>query len=431
MPLPRLVCPTAVLLAILMTSTGSHAQPEGFNYDESQVPAYELPDPLTTLAGEPVTSATAWIGQRRDEILRLFEDHVYGRTPSTEIPMRFEVLEDQGSVFGGAATRKRVRVHLGAGDHSVAMDVLIYLPAAAEGPVPLFVGLNFFGNHAAVADPAVPINENWMRSSTSSGIVDHRATAASRGVNAHRWPVEEIVARGYGVATIYCGDLDPDYDDDFQNGIHPLFYGGSQTRPADNEWGTIGAWAWGLSRALDYFETDDAIDQDRVAVLGHSRLGKAALWAGANDERFALVISNNSGCGGAALARRRFGETVARINTSFPHWFSAAHQRYNDRENELPVDQHMLIALMAPRPVYIASATEDLWADPRGEFLAGKYAEPVYALFGKAGLGVDEPPAPDHSVGDSIGYHLRTGTHNILSYDWQRYMDFADRHFDR
>lgn len=427
----RHTLPLVTLIAAMTHPSPSAAQPEGYNYDEALVPTFELPDPLITATDHPVTDAAAWQSQRRTEILRLFEDHVYGRTPTADITTRTEVLETSTAALDGAATRQQVRIHFANGSHHVAMDILIYRPNAATGPVPLFVGLNFFGNHATTTDPAVLRNENWMRPSETSGIVDHRATEKSRGVNAHRWPVEEVIARGYGVATIYCGDLDPDFDDGFQNGIHPLFYRDGQTSPAENEWGTIGAWAWGLSRALDYFATDADIDHERVAVLGHSRLGKAALWAGANDERFALVISNNSGCGGAALARRRFGETVARINTSFPHWFSDSHQAYNDRENDLPVDQHMLIALMAPRPVYIASATEDLWADPRGEFLAGKYAEPVYALFGKTGLGVAEPPAPDQPIGDTIGYHQRTGPHNILAYDWQCYMDFADRHFGR
>ncbi len=270
MPLPRLVIRAAALLSFLMTSPGSHAQPEGFNYDESKVPAFQLPDPLVDLAGEPITQAAQWTHYRRGEVLRLFEDHVYGRTPTTAIPMRFEVLEDNPGALDGTAHRKQVRVHFDSDDQSVAMDVLIYLPAATEGPVPLFIGLNFFGNHAAIADPAVPLNPNWMRPSESSGIVDHRATVASRGVNAHRWPVEEVIARGYGVATIYCGDIDPDFDDGFQNGIHPLFYTEGQTHPAENEWGTIGAWAWGLSRALDYFETDAAIAHKRVAALGHS-----------------------------------------------------------------------------------------------------------------------------------------------------------------
>lgn len=409
----------------------SSAQPVNFNYDEAQVPTYQLPDALTDIVGHPVSNAAQWSEHRRGEILRLFEDHVYGRTPSANIRTRFEVTDMTADAYGGTATRKQVRVHFESDHGHVAMDVLIYLPNASAGPVPLFVGLNFFGNHATTTDPAVLLNENWMRPVESAGVVDHRATEASRGVNVRRWPIADIIARGYGVATIYCGDLDPDFDDGFQNGIHPLFYRDGQTQPAANEWGTIGTWAWGLSRALDYFETDQAIDHQRVAVIGHSRLGKAALWAGANDERFALVVSNDSGCGGAALARRRFGETVKRINTSFPHWFSDAHQAYNDREAELPVDQHMLIALMAPRPVYIASASEDLWADPRGEFLAGKHAESVYALFGKTGLGTAEWPTPDQSIGDSIGYHIRTGKHDIIAYDWEQYLNFADRHFGR
>lgn len=423
----------AVLLPLVMLTMTSAQEPEA-NYDESRVPRYILPDPLVAANGKRVTTPAQWRGQRRPELLNLFAAHVYGRLPANAAP-RSSVssirIDERGSeALEGAAVRRQVTLTWGEGPDAASMRLLLYLPADAPRPVPVFLGLNFEGNHAVHPDPGIALSPAWM-SERNEGVVDNRATERSRGSEASRWAIGAILARGYGLATAYYGDLDPDFDDGFRNGIHPLFYAPGQTRPAEDEWGAIGAWAWGLSRAMDYLERDRDVDAKRVAMMGHSRLGKAALWAGAQDERFAIVISNESGCGGAALSRRRFGERVGRINRAFPHWFADTFNRYNEREEDLPVDQHQLLALIAPRPLYVASAAEDLWADPRGEFLAAVHAGPVYELLGRTGLGVSEMPPVDRPVGQTIGYHVRSGEHDVTAWDWERYLDFADRHFGR
>ena len=400
------------------------AQPNGFNYDEAKVPKYTLPDPLVLSNGQRVEDAKVWRNKRRPELLALFQEHVYGAMPPPKQIQHVKVHEVDKEALGGKGRRKEVTLYFDKERSGPSINVLMLLPkqSSSNQSVPAFLGYNFNGNHTVHPDEGIRISNVWPRKAGSEA---RRADESTRGASASRWQIEKILSRGYALVTVYYGDVDPDFYDGFKNGIHTLY---PQYQKRDDNWTSIGGWAWGLSRVLDYLEQDDLIDAQRVAVIGHSRLGKTSLWAGASDERFALVISNNSGCGGAALARRRFGETVARINTSFPHWFCKNHKAYNNDEDALPIDQHQLIALIAPRPVYVASAQEDRWADPRGEFLSCVGANPVYKLLGTEGLLVEEWPAVNKPLHGRIGYHVRTGKHDVTEYDWQQYLDFADKH---
>ena len=412
-------------LVICINRSPLNAQDFVVNYDESKVPAYTLPDPLIFNNGDKVRNAKEW-EQRRSEILRIFENEVYGISPDWKGKVISAGLSSTTDALGGTAIRKEVMLTLQNGSREHSMVMLIYLPKLADR-VPLFLGYNFGGNHTVTDEPGIFITTSWMRNNANSGVTTNRASEAGRGRNASSWQVKEIISRGYGLATIYYGDVDPDFDDGFKNGAHGLY----DLQADDSSWGSIAAWAWGLSRAMDYIETVEAIDPEKVIVMGHSRLGKAALWAGAADQRFAAVISNNSGCGGAALSRRAFGETVGRINSSFPHWFCDNFNKYNNKEETLPVDQHQLLALIAPRPVYVASAEDDQWADPKGEFLSCVAASPVYKLLGTKGFPGVNMPAVNSPVAGTVGYHIRTGGHAVTLYDWTQYLDFADRHLKK
>jgi hypothetical protein len=383
-----------LLILSLSLCCGLSAQLRPTVYEEDNVPAYTLPDPLICNDGTKVTTVEQWENQRRPELMELFASQEYGRTPEEKIDVTYETLSENPTFLDGKATARQVKFTFTNGRKSTDAVLLLILPNARTGKAPVVISYNYRGNQLAGSDD-------------STG---------------------EIIERGYGMATMSYQDIYPDKPGMEEQSIVSLFASYTVTGQSPDKWQALGAWAWGLSRIVDYLETQERVDADKLIVMGHSRLGKATLWAGAQDKRFSIVISNNSGCGGAALSKHVSGETVGKITTSFPYWFCPSFSDYADKEAEMPFDQHELIALIAPRPVYIASAEDDKWGDPRGEYLAGYYAGPVYELYKLKGFDSDEQPAVNHPIMHTTGYHIRSGGHAVTAYDWTRFLDFADNH---
>jgi hypothetical protein len=397
-------------IPLMAQQTGWEADPElveqlkenrpEYLWEESGVPDYDLPDPLLKPDGTKVQTPDEWIQHRRN-ILEIFRTQVYGHRPGQPDNLSFDVPEVNGQAMNGNATFKRINVTSQHQGRTHQFEIFLFLPNQADEAVPVFLLMNNRG----------PENTDPARHEKSGF-----------------WPAEEVIERGYGIAAIQNNDLSPDDAEYYHEKIIRLFEGDVtiDERPED-AWMALAAWGWGASRAMDYFETDPAVDEHKIALLGHSRGGKAALWAGAEDERFSLLISNESGAGGAALSKRQFGETIEAVNR-FTHWFTANFKQYNGREEELPFDQHLLISLIAPRAVYVASADEDLWADPRGEFLSLANSSPVYALWNYDKINPNHMPPLNSPVNYSTrGYHIRSGGHNLTPQDWGYFMDFADR----
>ena len=400
------------------------------NYDEALVPEYELPDPLLCLDGTRVETVEQWEQHRRPELMSLLETYMYGRAPLPDATFRWEVVRTDPTFRGGKATRRDVILHLTA--EGPAVPLCIVVPNEGKSGSrrrderrPAFLALSFHENDS------IWQSERAMQS----------------------WCPDTLLAHGYGLVTFHYTDaeLDKASDQFRRSALHKHYYQAGQSYPLPDEWGAVACWAWTLSRAMDYLETDDLVDARRIALLGHSRLGKAVLWAGAIDQRYRVVIPVNSGCCGAALSRRCVGETVECVNEFNPQWFCQNFLQFSHRESLLPFDQHEVIAMIAPRPVYIASAEDDNWADQRGEFLAAKAAEPVYALYGLSGIMTagataspgsvsggtasvsdlqvvtDLPAVDTPASAGAIAYHIRRGPHAVLPYDWQQFIRFADR----
>ena len=372
------------------------------NYDETKVPEYTLPDVLRTTANAQVKNKMTWEKVRRPEILTLFEDNIYGQMPKKYSSVKYSVTNENAAAMNGKAKLKQVVIEVFNNKKSVKINLVLFVPNNVKKPVPAFLLINNRGK------------EN---------------TDPTRVTKSDFWPAEMLIDSGYAIAAIHVADLAPDDDVKYVDGVLQLY---PEQLSVDNGMKAIGAWAWGASRVLDYFETDKDINSKRVAVVGHSRGGKASLWAAAEDRRFAICVTNCSGNTGAALARRQFGERIYGINASFPHWFNNNYKKFNNNENALPVDQHMLISLVAPRPLYATNASKDLWADPTGTYMSLKNAEKVYALYGiKSNLPAN-PPGINHPVIQSpLAYHNREGEHNLTAYDWNNFIQFANYHYKK
>jgi hypothetical protein len=394
------------------------------NYTESRVGEYKLPDALTLLNGEPVRDAKTWREKRRPEIVRLYEENQFGRSPAGRPEgMSFEVFDTGTPAFDGKAIRKQVTIYFSKDKSGPKADVLIYLPPTTNHAVPLLLCAGFTANSLTVEDPGVKEGTIWNAQKKEK-------MPAAGGRRFGRLNVLPTLEKGFGIATVYYGDIDPDFSGGLTNGVRRLYLKPGQTEPAPDEWGTIAAWGWGLSRVLDYFETDPAIDAKRVAIMGVSRLGKTVLWAGARDTRFALVIASCSGEGGAALSRRNYGETIAHLTapTRYPYQFCANYQKWSNHVDQFPVDANLLLALVAPRPVLLQTGDTDHWSDPKGEFLAAVAAEPVFKLLGQRGLETDKMPEAGQFIGNTLAYYMHSGGHGTIPSDWEQFLKFMEMH---
>jgi hypothetical protein len=428
----RAPSPFVFLLGFLgFVTTPGAVMPQTTFPDPEKLPSRpELPDPLVMFDGSRVTTRDDWEAKRRPEVKALFQHYMYGQVPAAPRSVEAEVLHEDRGAFGGKATLKEIALAVGPKE-APRIHLLLVVPNGRKAPAPAFVGLNFCGNHALVDDPKVRVPTAWMYD-RYPGVKDNKATEAGRGKQKDVWSLEQAVARGYAVATFYNGDVDPDRADARQ-GLRPFLAKSAGKVPEGAETATIAAWAWGIHRAVDYLATDKDIDAKRIACVGHSRLGKTALLAAAFDERIALAIPHQAGCGGSAPSRHSDpkAETVKRINAGFPHWFCGNFKKFNDEPARLPFDQNCLVALCAPRPVLFTNAVEDAWANPQGQFEVLRAAEPVYELLKAGGVGARKMPEEGKLLDGRLGYFIRPGPHSMTRDDWKVFLDYADRHFGK
>lgn len=378
-----------------------------------------LPDPLVMLDGTKVTTKQQWTDKRRPELKALFSHYMYGSLPPA---MKFKVssLHKNTQALGGKATLEEIGIDFGFEGH--LLRVLLVTPNGKKSPVGCFVGPNFCGNHALTDDAKVAVPTSWIYPNYP-GVKDNKATEAGRGKQADVWNLDLAIERGYAVATFYVGDIDPDRAD-ARGGIRPFL-------AKDLDTSSIACWAWGIHRIVDHLVTLPAIDAKKIVCVGHSRMGKTALLATALDDRIAIGIPHQAGCGGTAPSRGKVGESVKQINDRFPHWFNGEFKKFNNDTTKIPFDQNGLVALCAPRPVLFSNAVEDTWANPDGQFEVLQGTDGVYRFLGVEGLGAAKPEPISKLLSSRLGYFVRPGKHSMNREDWGAFLDFADKHLGK
>ena len=420
--------PLSLLGLLAMLSPAPAIDPAMLTPDK--LPAHAaMPDLLTTFDGTKITTKAEWEAKRKPELKELFQAVMYGKYPAVKPDVHGTVLHEDKAAFGGKGTLREVAVKVTP--DAPPVHLLVVTPNGVTGKVPVFLGLMFGGNHHVTDDPKVRVTDAWMYAS-QPGTVKDKANPDGRGKSKDTWPIETILGKGYAVAVFYAGEVIPD-NPKVRGGLSDIVTPQVKGPVDPAATGTIMAWAWGTHRMIDYLVTLPEIDAKKVAVVGHSRLGKATVVAAAFDDRIALAIPHQAGCGGTAPDRRANpkSEPLARINTAFPHWFSGNFKAFGDAAEKLPFDQHALVALCAPRPVLFSNATDDQWADPAGQFEVLRAANPAYALYGEVGMDATAYPAENTPVGQRLGYWVRPGSHQMNRADWAAFLAYADKQFGR
>lgn len=411
-----------LLMLAFSTVVSCHAAAQSYegkyleaNYDESKVPEYELPEVLTSFDEKKIETVEDWEKIRRPEIVDFFAQNMFGEVPTAPSPIKksFQLIAEDQTIFDGLCTRKEVLITFENEKGAVSMPLVLFVPTHAADNVPVIL----LATGSDIKRTGLKLNNSQRYGETANGI-----------------PLHQLMKRGIGLATVdyQAFGMDPgNKEGKVSGGISELFFIEGQAFTKKNEWGMIAIWAYALRAGMDYLVTDKDVNEQQVATLGSSIGGKVALWAAVTDTRFGMTLLATAGHGADAIWRREYGETLQNMCDYLPTWICRNAAKYANNVHALPVDQHLLLATMAPPPFYVSNAQHDLWADQKGQWIGTYHAAPSYRLYRKnvAFTSTKQPAINQPIIKSTIGYHVRSGVHGLELYDWEQYMKFIEYHF--